>query len=180
MTSCAGGEANNAQMDDHIKSTSPSINAIETVTPTIMLAPLEPIITETQPKVDSQLVKSTNESVPGIEITTIEQAKPASDDSQMKQGKVFIDTVDFENGTLTITGNLPTPCHILRAQINDMEYANQKIDLTLYSLRDENMICIQSLAPFYLLVPLELKREGLYFVEINSEKRFDFYWPEKK
>ena len=180
MASCAGGESNNAQMDDHIKSTSPSINAIDTATPTIMLASLEPKLTETLPKVSTQVVESSNESVPGFETTTIEQAKPASDDSQMKQGKVFIDTVDFENGTLKITGNLPTPCHILRAQINDTEFANQKIDLTIYSLRDENMICIQSLAPFYLLVPLELKREGLYFVEINSEKRIDFYWPEKK
>ncbi len=180
MASCAGGKTQTAQVDEHVKST--SLPEITTMPATLTASPtlLEPTLQNTFAIVVTPEVKATTESIPGIESITIDQAKPSPDDSKMKQGKVFIDTVDFENNALTISGSLPTPCHTIRAEIPDLKFTDQIINLSVYSLRDEDLMCIQSLAPFNLIVPLELTQDGTYSVVINNEKRFEFYWPENK
>jgi len=180
MASCVGGKIDSAQIDNHFKTT--SLPETATIPSTLTASPtlLEPAPQNTLNVVFTPEVKVTTESNSGIESTTIDMAKPSPDDFKMKQGKVFIDTVDFENDTLTISGNLPTPCHKLRAEISDMKFTDQKINISIYSLKDEDLICIQSLAPFNLIVPLELTQVGTYSVVINNEKRFEFNWPENK
>lgn len=180
MTSCAGGEAKKAQMDDHINSTSSPTNSAVPIALTVSPTLIEPTLAKYLPVIPSQTIENSVDTQPGIEITSLDKAQPAPEDSKMKEGKVFIDTVDFNNGNLIISGNLPTPCHILRTKISGKEYANQIVDLSVYSLWDADSICIQSLAPFKLIIPLELTQPGEYSVVINDEKRFKFNWPEIK
>ena len=160
MASCAGGKINTAQVNEYVKSTSIPENTTFPATLTIRPILIEPTPQETSTIVFTPEVKATTESLPAIESTTLDKAKPSPDDSKMKQGKVFIDTVKIENNTLTISGNLPTPCHMIRAEISDLKFTDQKINLSIYSLRDEDLMCIQSLAPFNLIVPLELTQDG--------------------
>ncbi len=180
MASCAGGKIQTAQADDHVKSTSLPVEATVTVMPTTSPTLIEPTSMKDLPVKPSQAIDNSVEPQPGIEITSLDKAQPAPEDSKMKEGKVFIDSVDFDNGMVIISGNLPTPCHILRTKISDREYADQLIDLSVYSLWDEDSICIQSLAPFKLIIPLELTQPGEYSVVINNENRFKFNWPEIK
>jgi hypothetical protein len=107
-----------------------------------------------------------------------DQVQPSPDDSKMKQGKVFVDQIDFQKGTLMIKGSLPTPCHKLRVGITDPTYANFTINLSVYSLRDDNLICIQSLAPFQLNVPLKNIPDGTYTVKVNNVSQLTFSWTE--
>jgi hypothetical protein len=131
---------------------SPALVDLTTITPTLAITQVpSEIITLPQPA-----------SIP------YDQIQPSPSDSNMPRGKAFIDTVDYQNGYLIIKGNLPDPCHKLRVELDDPTFANNKIKLSIYSLRDKGAICIQSLAPFQTEIPLTNIRGGDYTVTIND------------
>jgi hypothetical protein len=69
---------------------------------------------------------------------------------------------------LRITGNLPTPCHMPRASlIRDDE--SERIDIELYSLTEEDVMCIQVIQSFETVIPLGEYTSGEYKVYLNGE-----------
>jgi hypothetical protein len=101
---------------------------------------------------------------------------PQPGDDQLDRASVFVE----EFGILTLesfppqfvlhlTGNLPTPCHELRAVVSEPDQAGN-INVELYSLSDPDTICIQVLAPFEANIALGSYSDGSYPVMINGEQ----------
>ena len=105
---------------------------------------------------------------------------PQPDDSKLTRGNVFIE----ESGvviresyppqiSLMINGNLPTPCHQLRAEVHEPDTDN-KISVDVYTVVDPDMICTQVLKPFSEGIDLGTFPTGHYSVWINGESVGEF------
>ena len=105
---------------------------------------------------------------------------PKPGDAKLTRGHVFIE----EKGlviresyppqiALGISGNLPTPCHEIRAEISDPD-AENKINVDVYSVVDPNMICTQVLKPFMENIELGTFPTGHYSVWLNGEMVGEF------
>lgn len=73
---------------------------------------------------------------------------PGTGDEAMQRGEVYIDSQEILilesfplQYQLHVKGSLPTPCHQLRAVINEPEEQRQ-IRVELFSLVDPDMVCI--------------------------------------
>lgn len=101
---------------------------------------------------------------------------PIPGEEKMVRGSVFIDSTDIlllesfpVQVNLKITGNLPTPCHTLRAKVSEPN-ENREIHVELYSLTDAGAICIQVLQPFETSIPLGSYESGEYTIYVNREE----------
>jgi len=170
MASCAGGKSNTAQV---VESTNTSSPVIFTATPVIATEiPTRTAVVLPTLAITPEATQTVTGTIP------FDQVQPSPDDSKMKQGKVFIDQIDFHLGALIIKGSLPTPCHKLRVELVDPTLANFTVSLSVYSLRDDSLICIQSLAPFQVTIPLKTIPDGTYTVNVNDVSQLTFNWPE--
>jgi hypothetical protein len=91
---------------------------------------------------------------------------------------VFIDTTDIllmesfpVQVALRVTGNLPTPCHEPVWEVDD---DGSTISVTLRSVADPDVACVQVLAPFELSIPLGSFESGAREVTLNGENVGDF------
>jgi hypothetical protein len=75
--------------------------------------------------------------------------------------------------SLSINGDLPTPCNRLRVKINAPDQEN-KIMVDIYSLVDPDKVCIQVLEPFQESVDLGTFSTGHYSVWVNGELAGEF------
>jgi hypothetical protein len=141
-----------------------------TKTPEISAKPVYPEIT---------LTSAGNNPQSGVEILQFDDVQPSPEDSSLKKGKVFIEKASFQQGILSIAGSLPTPCHKLRIIFLDPTFEKNIINVTAYSLRDGSLMCIQSLAPFQVDIPLGNLHDGFYTVILNNDGLLKFDWPEK-
>ena len=105
---------------------------------------------------------------------------PQPEDVNLSRGEIFIE----EKGLLIresyppqialgISGNLPTPCHELRAVISEPD-AENRINVELYTVVDPNMMCTQVLKPFMENIELGTFPSGHYSVYINGELAGEF------
>jgi len=69
---------------------------------------------------------------------------------------------------LDIQGELPSPCHHLRAEVSEPDDQG-RIQVALYSLSDPGEICIQVLEPFEAKLSLGSFPAGSYTVWVNGE-----------
>jgi hypothetical protein len=69
---------------------------------------------------------------------------------------------------LDIQGELPSPCHQLRAEVSEPDDQG-RIQVELYSLSDPEVICIQVLEPFETNLSLGSYPDGSYTVWLNGE-----------
>ena len=69
---------------------------------------------------------------------------------------------------LGLSGNLPTPCHQLRAEVSPPD-AENKIVVDVYSTADPGMLCTQVLSPFSETIELGTFPSGHYSVWMNGE-----------
>jgi len=74
---------------------------------------------------------------------------------------------------LEMKGDLPTPCHELRATVSKPDNQN-RIMVELYSLVDPGLACIQVLDPFDVKVSLGSFTKGAYTVWVNGENVEEF------
>ncbi|RPI27678.1 MAG: hypothetical protein EHM70_17575 [Chloroflexota bacterium] len=103
--------------------------------------------------------------------------EPKPEDDDFTRGNVFIDAVEIltlesfpPQFVLNISGNLPTPCHELRAKVSKPN-RNDEIEVEVYSIVDPDSICIQVLEPFQDQVSLGRNLEaGTYTVLVNGEQ----------
>jgi hypothetical protein len=105
---------------------------------------------------------------------------PKPDDTNLLRGNVFIN----ESGlliresfppqiTLSLSGDLPTPCHELRIDVKVPDSEN-KINVEVYSVVDPDQVCIQVLEPFQANIELGTFPSEHYTVWVNGEKAGEF------
>jgi hypothetical protein len=110
-----------------------------------------------------------------FEISVQHEFSPVTGDAALEQGNVFIN----ERGVLilesypvkvelVISGDLPTPCHHLRAVVAPPD-ENNEIQVMAYSVSDPEMVCTQVLAPFDATIPIGNFTSGSYRVMVNGE-----------
>jgi hypothetical protein len=105
---------------------------------------------------------------------------PKPEDINFSRGNIFIE----EKGLLIresyppqialgISGNLPNPCHELRAVIGEPD-AEKKINVEVYTVVDPNMMCTAVLKPFSETIELGNFLSGHYSVWVNGEMVGEF------
>jgi len=131
-----------------------------------------PLSEPSQPLTIAMASETPVPSVPPIENPY--SAQPGDD--LLTHDRVFLDTQELliEQGLppliiLILQGNLPTPCHQLRVDINPPD-DNNRIFAEVYSVADPEIICIQVLEPFEAHIPLDGFSSGQYTVWVNGEQ----------
>jgi hypothetical protein len=106
--------------------------------------------------------------------------EPKPDDANLTRGNVQINEASLmiresypPQISLSISGDLPTPCNELRVKISRPEQEN-KIIVDVYSLVDPNKVCIQVLEPFEEHIDLGTFPAGHYSVWVNDEMAGEF------
>ena len=105
---------------------------------------------------------------------------PQPSDNNLSRGNVYIE----EKGlliresyppqiALSISGNLPNPCHELRAVISEPD-AENKIAVEVYTVVDPNIMCTEVLKPFSENIELGTFPGGHYSVWVNGELAGEF------
>ena len=96
------------------------------------------------------------------------------------RGSAFMTSADLismesfpEQIELVVSGNLPTPCHTLRAVVHEPDDLNN-INVEIYALTDPGVLCEQVLYSFEARIPLGLYPPGHYTVSVNGEQIGDF------
>jgi len=105
---------------------------------------------------------------------------PKPGDEKLTQSNVFINEASLmiresypPQISLSISGDLPTPCHKLRVKIASPDQEN-KIMVEAYSVVDPNVVCIQVLEPFQEYIDLGTFPSGHYSVWVNGELAGEF------
>jgi hypothetical protein len=108
---------------------------------------------------------------------------PVSGDDALLRGNVFIDAGEVlllesypVQVRLKMIGNLPTPCHQMRAIISPPNDQNQ-IHIEAYSLSNPDTICTQVLEPIDAEIPLGAYTEGAFTIFVNEFQIGDFNLP---
>lgn len=108
-------------------------------------------------------------------IITDHEFTPAAGDAGLNQGNIFIHSSNIlmlesfpVQVKLQLSGELPTPCHDLRVVVSPPDESNQ-IQISVYSVSDPEVMCIQVLSPFDATIPIGDFTSGSYSVFINGE-----------
>jgi len=123
-------------------------------------------------------------SPPQDDMTTNEPTEnpfsPQPGDSKLTRGNVFPQESSLviresypPQISLNLSGDLPTPCHQLRAEVSAPDTDN-KINVDVYSVVDPNQVCIQVLEPFEESIDLGTFPSGHYSVWVNGESVGEF------
>lgn len=105
---------------------------------------------------------------------------PQPEDNSLTRGNIFIE----EKGliiresyppqiVLGMSGNLPNPCHQLRAVVSKPD-AENKINVEAYTVVDPNLMCTEVLKPFSENIELGTFPSGHYTVWVNGELAGEF------
>lgn len=102
--------------------------------------------------------------------------QPQPGDAILQRGQAFVQRADIlvmesfpPQFSLNLRGTLPTPCHQLRVETAAPDDQNV-IQVSVYSVVDPNMICVQVLASFEAGVPLQGLSSGRYSVMVNGKE----------
>jgi hypothetical protein len=105
---------------------------------------------------------------------------PQPGDADLTRGNVYINEASLiiresfpPQISLTLAGDLPTPCNQLRAEVNPPD-AENKIVVDVYSVVDPNQVCVQVLEPFEESIDLGTYPTGHYTVWVNGEMAGEF------
>ena len=113
---------------------------------------------------------------PGEAMPPANDWDPQPEDKLLERGNVFINATDLlvmesfpVQYALSLEGDLPTPCHLLRVIVGEPD-AQGQIAVEAYSVIDNSMACTQVLSPFSVNIPLGDIEGGQYTVLLNGEK----------
>jgi len=106
--------------------------------------------------------------------------EPIPGEEDMLRGEAFIESAQVAvlesfpvQISLALTGNLPTPCHYLRAKVEQPD-AQSRIYVDVYSLAKPGEACAQMLVPFETNLPLGSYASGKYTVFVNGKQVGEF------
>lgn len=101
---------------------------------------------------------------------------PKPGDATLEKGIVYIEYTEIlllesypVQVNLLISGNLPNPCHKLRAIAYPADDQN-RIDVNVYSVFKSGEMCTQVLDHFEATIPLGAYAEGTYSIWVNGEE----------
>jgi hypothetical protein len=136
--------------------------------------PLEPT-----PGPDTAVTSPPVDNMPTNEPSTNPLA-PQPGDAGLTRGNVYITEASLiiresfpPQISLTLAGELPTPCNQLRVEINSPDSEN-KIAVDVYSVVDPNQMCIQVIEPFEESLDLGTFPTGHYTVWVNDQMAGEF------
>jgi len=94
---------------------------------------------------------------------------PQDSDADMNKEQAYVESVSWneETETLTISGNLPTPCNQPRVAVS---LEAKQINLEVYSLSAKDNVCAQVLEPFEINLVLKNYEVEKYPIFVNGEK----------
>jgi hypothetical protein len=125
-------------------------------------------------------IDSNTDDQPTFEPGTRSPMDPIPGEENMTPGAVTINESELlilESYPLQIVleleGELPTPCHNLRAKASEPD-AQNRIQVELYSLSEPDVVCIQVLQPFKTSINLGSFPDGTYTVWVNGEQVGEF------
>jgi hypothetical protein len=105
---------------------------------------------------------------------------PRSGDEKLTRGNVYLKEASLviresypPQISLSLNGDLPTPCNKLRVKIDSPNQEN-KLMVDVYSLIDPDKVCIQVLKPFQEYIELGTFATGHYSVWVNDEMAGEF------
>ena len=137
-------------------------------------APLEPT-----PGPDTAVTSPPVDSMPTNEPST-DPLAPQPGDADLTRGNVYINEASLiiresfpPQISVTITGDLPTPCNQLRAEVHPPD-AENKIVVDVYSVVDPDQVCVQVLEPFEEAIDLGTFPTGHYTVWVNDQMAGEF------
>ncbi len=120
-----------------------------------------------------------------IPVMPSQSASTATSEPQGEKGPVYISSAELlimesfpVQVRLQISGDLPTPCHSFQAEVSEPD-AQNRIDVTAYSLYNPNLMCAQVLQPFdeSVSTPISGQADGTYSVYLNGEFVGEFSYP---
>jgi len=104
-----------------------------------------------------------------------ESVEPSPGDGNKVRAVAYIDSVQLlilesypVQINLELIGSLPTPCHRLRVAVDPPDKENL-IYIDVYSVVDQDKICIQVIEPFTKTIRLGTFPTGHYTVYVNNE-----------
>jgi hypothetical protein len=131
------------------------------------------------PRLDTP-VTSPPEGVMPTSKPNLNPFSPKPGDENLIRGKVYFHEASLviresypPQISLSISGDLPTPCNELRVEISPPSHQN-KITVNAYSLVDPDKVCIQVLEPFQEYIDLGIFSPGHYSVWVNGEMAGEF------
>jgi len=105
---------------------------------------------------------------------------PKPEDKKLSRGNVYINEASLviresypPQISLSLNGDLPTPCNVLRVKIDGPDQDN-KIMVDVYSVVDPDKACIQVLEPFQEYIDLGTFSAAHYSVWVNGEMAGEF------
>lgn len=105
---------------------------------------------------------------------------PHPGDENLSRGIVFIQEMDLliresfpPQIALSLSGELPTPCHQLRVQVSEPN-AENRIDVEAYTVVNPDLACIQVVEPFTANIDLGTFPSGHYSVWVDEELAGEF------
>lgn len=105
---------------------------------------------------------------------------PKPEDKDLNRGNVYLNETSLlihesfpPQVSLSINGDLPTPCNQLRVAVGAPDPEN-KIMVDVYSVIDLNRVCTQVLKPFAESIDLGTFPTGHYTVWVNGEMAGEF------
>ncbi len=105
---------------------------------------------------------------------------PQPGDDNLTRGNVFIQEMDIliresfpPQIALSLSGELPTPCHQLRVQVSEPD-ADNRIVVEAYTIVNPDLACIQVVKPFSANITLGTFPSGHYSVWVNEELAGEF------
>ena len=106
--------------------------------------------------------------------------EPQPGDDNLTRGNVFIQEMEIliresfpPQIALTLSGELPTPCHQLRVQVSEPD-ADNRIGVEAYTVVNPDLACIQVIKPFNATTDLGTFPSGHYSVWVNDELAGEF------
>ena len=127
-----------------------------------------------------QLDEPTQHDAGSTDAPAMSDFLPRAEDVRLQSGPVYVNTADLlilesypSQFVLVVAGELPDPCHALRMKVDEPQ-EDGKIEVSLYSVRDPEMMCAMVLKPFDVNIPLGSFASGAYQVYLNGEKVAEF------
>jgi hypothetical protein len=139
---------------------------------------LEPVPDPSPLPPDSPVTSPTGRETPAEPVDNPFAPQPG--DENLTRGNVFIQEMDIliresfpPQIALSLSGELPTPCHQLRIQVNDPD-AENRINVEVFTVVNPDLACIQVVEPFEANVNLGSFPAGHYSVWVNDELAGEF------
>ncbi len=106
--------------------------------------------------------------------------EPRAGDELLLRGEIYLDSTDLlvaesfpVQYSLVLKGNLPSPCHQLRAVYNPPDATNA-ISIEMYSVAEPDAVCVAMLQPFEQSIYIGALPSGHYTLWVNEKRVAEF------